>query len=109
MQAARLANLVTATGGGPVATPLPLFLAPDEGPCGTLYGHLARANTQWKLPPGKAMALFTGPDAYVSQPSTRPSWSTRRSCRPGTTWPSMPTDRPSSSRMPTACSTSSPG
>ncbi|HEY8613963.1 MAG TPA: FMN-binding negative transcriptional regulator [Roseomonas sp.] len=70
MQDARLANLVTATAKGLIATPLPLFLAPDEGPFGTLYGHLARANSQWKLPPvGDAMALFMGPDAYVS-----PSW-----------------------------------
>ena len=70
MRDARLANLVTATAEGLIATPLPLFLAPEEGPCGTLYGHLARANPQWKLPPrGDAVALFTGPDAYVS-----PSW-----------------------------------
>jgi len=38
---ARLANLVTATAEGLVATPLPLFLVPDEGSHGTLYGHLA--------------------------------------------------------------------
>lgn len=70
MREARLANLVTATGEGLIATPLPLFLAADEGPYGTLYGHLARANPQWRLPPtGDAMALFMGPDAYVS-----PSW-----------------------------------
>ncbi|MFH5926306.1 FMN-binding negative transcriptional regulator [Roseomonas xinghualingensis] len=70
MREARLANLVTATAEGLVATPLPLFLAPEEGPYGTLYGHLARANPQWKLPAaGDAMALFMGPDAYVS-----PSW-----------------------------------
>jgi transcriptional regulator len=70
IQDARLANFVTATTEGLIATPLPLFLAPDEGPYGTLYGHLARANPQWKLPPtGDAMALFMGPDAYVS-----PSW-----------------------------------
>ncbi|MCG7362526.1 FMN-binding negative transcriptional regulator [Roseomonas sp. ACRSG] len=70
MQAVRLANLVTATAEGLIATPLPLFLAADEGPYGTLYGHLARGNPQWKLPPaGEAMALFMGPDAYVS-----PSW-----------------------------------
>ena len=67
---ARLANLVTATDEGLVATPLPLLLAPEEGPYGTLYGHLARANPQWRLPPiGDAMALFHGPDAYVT-----PSW-----------------------------------
>lgn len=70
MRDARLANLVTATAEGLIATPLPLFLAPEEGPYGTLYGHLARANPQWELPPtGEAMALFMGPDAYVS-----PSW-----------------------------------
>ena len=67
---ARLAQLVTATEAGLIATPLPLFLAPDEGPHGTLYGHVARANEQWKLPPiGDAMALFMGPHAYVS-----PNW-----------------------------------
>jgi transcriptional regulator len=70
MRESRLANLVTATAEGLIATPLPLFLAPEEGPCGTLYGHVARANTQWRLPPtGEAMAVFMGPDAYVS-----PSW-----------------------------------
>ena len=70
MREARLANLVTATAEGLVATPLPLFLAPEEGPHGTLYGHLARANPQWKQPStGDAMALFMGPDAYVS-----PTW-----------------------------------
>lgn len=67
---ARLGNLVTATAEGLIATPLPLFLVPDEGPHGTLYGHLARANPQWKQAPvGLAMAIFAGPDAYIT-----PSW-----------------------------------
>ena len=67
---ARLAQLVTATEAGLIATPLPLFLAPDEGPHGTLYGHVARANEHWKLAPiGDAMALFMGPHAYVT-----PNW-----------------------------------
>lgn len=70
MRDARLANFVTSTAEGLMASPLPLFLAADEGPYGTLYGHLARANSQWKLPPsGDAMALFVGPDAYIS-----PAW-----------------------------------
>jgi transcriptional regulator len=70
MREARLASLVTFTAEGLAATPLPLFLVPGEGPYGTLYGHLARANPQWRLPPtGDAMALFMGPDAYIS-----PSW-----------------------------------
>jgi transcriptional regulator len=67
---ARLANLVTATAEGPVATPMPLFLDDTEGEHGTLYGHLARANPQWHLAPiGDALAIFTGPEAYVT-----PSW-----------------------------------
>ncbi len=70
MRAARLANLVTATTDGLLATPLPLYVIPEEGEYGTLYGHVARANPQWKTAPvGEAMALFMGPDAYIS-----PSW-----------------------------------
>lgn len=70
MRAARLCNFVTATNDGPIATPLPLLVNPTEGPNGTLYGHLARANPQWKLPAlGQAVALFMGPDAYVT-----PAW-----------------------------------
>ena len=62
MHASGLATLVTATAKGLLATPLPLILAADEGPQGTLYGHLARANPQTTLPPiGEAMVLFGGP------------------------------------------------
>lgn len=67
---ARLATLVTATADGMLATPLPLLLSADEGPHGTLYGHVARANPQGRQTPvGAALALFMGPEAYVS-----PSW-----------------------------------
>lgn len=67
---ARLANLVTATADGPVATPLPLFLDETEGEHGVLYGHMAKANPQWRLAPvGEALAIFAGPEAYVT-----PSW-----------------------------------
>ena len=70
MREARLSTLVTATADGLVATPLPLFLDESEGEFGTLYGHLARANPQWKLAPaGDALVIFTGPDAYIT-----PSW-----------------------------------
>ncbi|MDQ0469568.1 FMN-binding negative transcriptional regulator [Labrys wisconsinensis] len=70
MRAARLATLVTATADGLMATPLPLILHDAEGPHGVLYGHVAKANPQWRTAPvGEAMALFTGPDAYVT-----PSW-----------------------------------
>lgn len=70
MRGARLSNLVTATAAGPIATPLPLILAEEEGEQGVLYGHLAKANLQWKTPViGEALAIFMGPDAYVT-----PSW-----------------------------------
>ena len=66
----RLANLVTMTAEGLMATPIPLILETDVGPRGVLYGHVARANPQWRAAPiGAAMAIFMGPDAYVS-----PSW-----------------------------------
>jgi transcriptional regulator len=70
IRAARLANLVTATADGPIATPLPLFLDESEGERGVLYGHVAKANPQWRAAPiGDALAIFMGPEAYVT-----PSW-----------------------------------
>jgi len=67
---ARLSSLVTATAEGLIATPLPLILDENEGEHGVLYGHVARANPQWRLPAaGEALVIFSGPDAYVS-----PSW-----------------------------------
>ncbi|TGS48690.1 MULTISPECIES: FMN-binding negative transcriptional regulator [unclassified Mesorhizobium] len=70
IRAARLANLVTATADGPLATPLPLFLDDTEGEHGVIHGHLARANPQWRVPAiGDGLAIFMGPDAYVT-----PSW-----------------------------------
>ncbi len=70
IRAARLATLVTSTPQGLLATPLPLLLDPEDGPLGTLHGHLARANPQATAPLlGEALVVFPGPDAYVS-----PSW-----------------------------------
>jgi transcriptional regulator len=70
IRAARLANFVTATTEGPLATPLPLYLDESEGEHGVIYGHLAKANPQWRVPPlGDGLAIFMGPDAYVT-----PSW-----------------------------------
>jgi transcriptional regulator len=70
IRAARLSNFITATADGLIGTPLPMILDTTDGPHGTLYGHVARANPQWKLAPiGDAMAVFMGLDAYVT-----PSW-----------------------------------
>ena len=50
------------------ATPLPLMLDPDDGPRGSLIGHIARANPQWRTTDGvqEALAIFSGPDSYIS-------------------------------------------
>lgn len=70
MEGGGLCNFITATPEGLIGTPLPMFLDPNEGEFGTLYGHLARANPQWQLQPvGESLAIFMGPDAYVT-----PSW-----------------------------------
>lgn len=70
MREAGLSSLVTVGEDGIVATPLPLMLDEAEGPFGTLYGHVARANPHWKsAAAGEALVIFTGPDAYIS-----PSW-----------------------------------
>ena len=64
----RLALLVTHGEQGQQASHLPLLLNPDEGPNGTLYGHFAKANPQWKeLQDGaEALVIFAGAEAYVS-------------------------------------------
>lgn len=74
MRAAGLLTLVTVTPDGPFASHLPMLLDAEEGPQGTLYGHIAKANLQWRdsLPDVPALAIFTGPDAYIS-PSMYPS------------------------------------
>ncbi|VVO96240.1 Protease synthase and sporulation protein PAI 2 [Pseudomonas fluorescens] len=64
----RLAVVVTHDEQGLQASHLPLLFSPDQGPNGTLYGHFARANPQWKaLQNGaEALVIFAGADAYVS-------------------------------------------
>jgi transcriptional regulator len=65
------ATLVTQHEGVPCASHLPLMLAADEGPSGTLYGHMARANPQWRdfKAAQDVLVIFQGPHSYVS-----PSW-----------------------------------
>lgn len=66
-----LATLVTLGPDGLLANHIPLVLDPEPGPFGTLRGHVAKANPQWRdsLPQVSALAIFEGPSAYVS-----PSW-----------------------------------
>jgi transcriptional regulator len=73
MQQYSFATLITLRDGLPVASHLPLVLRPNQGPSGTLLGHMARANPQWHdfAPDTEVLAIFQGPHAYVS-----PSWYT---------------------------------
>jgi transcriptional regulator len=76
------AILVTSHEGVPIASHLPLILAADEGPYGTLYGHMARANAQWRDFDAShdVLVIFQGPHTYVSpswyaaDPSNVPTW-----------------------------------
>jgi transcriptional regulator len=45
-----------------------MLFDPDDGEHGTLRGHLARPNPQWRDAgsDSEALAIFDGPDAYVS-------------------------------------------
>jgi transcriptional regulator len=65
------ATLVTPHEGLPFASHLPLILEADEGPYGTLFGHMARANPQWRDfdASQEVLVMFQGPHTYVS-----PSW-----------------------------------
>jgi transcriptional regulator len=63
------ATLVTSGEDGLVAGHLPLLLDAGAGTHGLLQGHMARANPQWRGVRGEALAVFSGPHAYVS-----PSW-----------------------------------
>ncbi len=71
IRGAGLATLVTLGSDGIVATHAPMLLDAGPGPHGILVGHIARANPQWRdLVPGvRALAIFAGPDYYVT-----PSW-----------------------------------
>jgi transcriptional regulator len=73
------ATLVTHGPNGFRASILPMLFTADDGPHGTLRGHLARGNPQWREieasialggdRAGEALAIFDGPDAYIS-----PAW-----------------------------------
>lgn len=74
-------TLITFGDGGLTASHLPFLLDPSRGSHGTLLGHLARANSQWEsfAGPQEALAVFQGPNAYISPrwyeaPLSVPTW-----------------------------------
>jgi transcriptional regulator len=64
-----LATLIVATPDGPTADLIPLDYDAQAGEHGMLRGHVARANPLWRHGGAHALAVFTGPEAYVS-----PGW-----------------------------------
>ena len=60
-------SLITPTISGLLATQAPVLFDPNLGEHGTLRGHIARANQQWKTATeGEGLAIFLGPNSYVS-------------------------------------------
>lgn len=62
------ATVVTTVDGTLFASHVPLTLLHVQGSAMVLYGHLARANPQWRSFDGttEALAIFLGPHAYIS-------------------------------------------
>lgn len=80
------ATLVTTTADGALRTSiLPMLFDASAGERGILRGHLARPNDQWRdaRPGAEAIAIFNGPDAYLT-----PTWyeEKRRTGRVVPTW-----------------------
>ena len=71
IRAQPFATLVTHASGGLTANHIPLLIAEDPQPLGTLQGHVARSNPLWKAVAagGEVLAVFHGPQRYIS-----PSW-----------------------------------
>ena len=69
MRGAGLATLITNTAAGLIASHVPMLLDLEPAPYGTLIGHLARPNPQGRGAIGEALAIFQGPEAYIT-----PSW-----------------------------------
>ena len=71
IRAIKFGTLVTLGGEDMTASHVPMLVDPEPAPYGTLIGHIARANPQWKDASDKvrALAIFLGPDAYIT-----PSW-----------------------------------
>jgi transcriptional regulator len=67
----RLGTLITLGPDGMEASHIPMLVDPEPAPFGTLKGHIARANPQWRRATAgvQALAIFLGPDAYIT-----PAW-----------------------------------
>lgn len=97
MQRWSFATLVSTLDGKLWASHLPLVVAVRDDVV-TISGHLARANQHWHAFDGReAMAIFTGPHAYISpthyeQHESVPTWNYIAIHAYGTPRTIMPTD-----------------
>ena len=66
-----IGTLITLGSDGLEASHIPLLIDPEPTPFGTLRGHVARSNPQWKRANAatEALVTFLGPEAYVT-----PNW-----------------------------------
>ena len=71
MQAYSFGIMVTQHEGVPMANHFPFVLDVEHGSLGTLRGHMARGNMQWRMfdETKEILVIFQGPHSYVS-----PSW-----------------------------------
>jgi len=99
---AGFAQLVTHDSSGFLITPLPLIFDGHS-----LVGHVSRANPHWHADGRESVAIFSGPQAYISPSFYAMKAETARWCRPGTTTCSMSTASSSLTTMRIGCSTSS--
>ena len=64
-------TMITVTKSGIMASHVPMLIDRSRGELGTVFGHVARGNSQWRdsSPGSQGLAVFLGPDAYIS-----PNW-----------------------------------
>jgi len=79
MQANSFALLISATGGAPMASHLPVVVADGEAGI-VIHSHMAKSNPQWQeFFEDEVLVVFWGPHAYVSprwyeQKERVPTW-----------------------------------
>jgi transcriptional regulator len=71
-----------------VANHVPFLLDRSRRPCGTLIGHVSRANSVWRElgSASASVVMFHGPRPTSRLVDIREGRSMARSCPPGTTW-----------------------
>jgi transcriptional regulator len=70
LDATRAGDMVTAGDDGLTVSMIPFLYDRSRGPNGSLLGHVARPNAQWRTADGReGLVLVHGPDGYIS-----PAW-----------------------------------